>query len=229
VNQTIEDGISNRRVGKANVPLGNGHLSSHQCRRATIAIVQNLEQVLRLESGQGITEPVVEDQKLDTGESIQELGVGTVGVRELGLVQEAGGTVIADIEVVAAGGVGQSTGQESLAHARWPEDEDVEVLLDPLALGQVENEATVQTPRGREVEIFHGGRYWQPGGLQASFQAIVVAVGALAVDEQAETILEGQVRILRVVELLFEGNTKSRQAELGQFVEQGLGQHRTPP
>jgi hypothetical protein len=54
-------------------------------------------------------------------------------------------------------------------------------------------------------------------------------VGALAVDEQAETILEGQVRILRVVELLFERGTKSRQAELGQFVEQGLGQHRIPP
>jgi hypothetical protein len=60
-------------------------------------------------------------------------------------------------------------------------------------------------------------------------QAVVVAASALAVDEQAETILEGEVSVLRVVKLLFEGDTKSRQAELGQFVEQGLGQHRTPP
>jgi hypothetical protein len=60
-------------------------------------------------------------------------------------------------------------------------------------------------------------------------QTVVVAMRALAVDEQAETILEGQVSILRIVELLFEGSTKSRQAELGQFVEQGLGQHRIPP
>jgi hypothetical protein len=52
-----------------------------------------------------------------------------------------------------------------------------------------------------------------------SFQAVVVAVQALAVDQQAKTILEGQVGVLGVVELLFEGGTKSRQAELGQFVE----------
>jgi len=44
-------------------------------------------------------------------------------------------------------------------------------------------------------------------------------VGAFAVDEQAEAILEGQVRVLGVVKLLFEGSPKSRQAELGQFVE----------
>jgi len=68
-------------------------------------------------------------------------------------VQEAGGTVVADIEVVAAGDVGQSTGEERLAHAGWAKDKDVEVLADPLALGQLENEPSVQTSRGREVEI----------------------------------------------------------------------------
>ena len=95
---------------------------------------------------------------MDTGESIQELGVGAVGVGEFGLVLEAGGAQAADIEVVAAGGVGQGTGQEGLAHAGRAEDEDVEVLADPLALGQLENEPPVQATRGREVEIFHGGR-----------------------------------------------------------------------
>jgi hypothetical protein len=54
-------------------------------------------------------------------------------------------------------------------------------------------------------------------------------VCAFTVDEQAETILKGQLGVLRVLKLLFEGNTKSRQAELSQFVEQGLGQHRAPP
>jgi hypothetical protein len=229
VNQTIEDGISDRRIRKANVPLGNGHLSSHQCRRASVAIIQDLEQVLRLEPSQRISKPVVKDQELDTSEGIQEIGIGAVGVRELGLVQEAGGAVVADIEVVAAGGVGQSASQESLTHAGWAKDEDVEVLADPLALGQLENEPPVQAPRGREVEIFHGGWQWQAGCFQASFQTVVFPVCAFTVDEQAETILKGQLGVLRVLKLLFEGNTKSRQAELGQFVEQGLGQHRAPP
>jgi hypothetical protein len=54
-------------------------------------------------------------------------------------------------------------------------------------------------------------------------QAVVVAVRALAIDEQAEAILEGQVRVVRVVQLLFKRDTKSRQAELGQLVQQGFG------
>jgi hypothetical protein len=60
-------------------------------------------------------------------------------------------------------------------------------------------------------------------------ETVVIAVRALTVDEQTESILEGQVSVLRAVELLFEGSPKSREAELGQFVDQGLGQHRTSP
>ena len=48
VNQTIEDGVSDRWIGKASVPLGNGHLSGHQRRGAAVAIIQDLEQVLSM-------------------------------------------------------------------------------------------------------------------------------------------------------------------------------------
>ena len=139
-------------------PLGHGHLGSHQGSRTTVTVIQDLEQVLRLGAGQRISEPVIEDQELDPGEGIKELGVGAVGVGESGLVQEAGGALVADIEVVATGGVGQSASQESLTHAGWAKDEDVEVLADPLALGQLENEAPVKATRGREVEVFDSGR-----------------------------------------------------------------------
>ena len=54
---------------------------------------------------------------------------------------------------------------------------------------------------------------------QPPSEAVVFPADALAVDEQAEAILEGQVGILRAVKLLFESVTKSRQTELGQFVE----------
>ena len=158
VNQTIEDGVSDRWIGKASVPLDNGHLSGHQRRGSAVAIIQDLEQVLRLESGQRISEPVVKDQKLDTGEGIEEFGVGAIGVGQSGLVQKAGGALVADIEVVAAGGVGESAGQEGLAHTGWAEDEDVEVLTDPFALGELENEAPVKATRGRDVQVFDSGR-----------------------------------------------------------------------
>ena len=113
---------------------------------------------LRLGTGQRISEPVIEDQELDTREGIKQVGVGAVGVSESGLVQEAGGAQVADIEVVAASGVGESAGQESLAHAGGTEDQDIEMLADPLTLGQLENEAPVKATRGREVKVFDSGR-----------------------------------------------------------------------
>ena len=87
------------------------------------------------------------------------------------------------------------------------------MLVDPLAVGQLEDETAVQAARGGEVQIFYGRRQGQPRGLQAALQAIVVTVQALAVDQQAETVLKGQVGVLGVVELLFKGGTKSRQPE----------------
>jgi hypothetical protein len=133
--------------------------------------------------------------------------------------------LIADSEVVAADGVSQSTREESLADTGGAKDEDVEVLVDPLTLGQMKDQTTVDATRGREVEIFDGSRERQMSLPQPPLEAVVFAADALAVDEQAETILEGQVGVLRAVKLLFESVTKSRQAELGQFVEQGLGKH----
>jgi hypothetical protein len=60
------------------------------------------------------------------------------------------------MEVVATAGVGEGGGQESFARAGRAKDKDIEMLADPLALGQLENKATVQTARGSEVEVFDG-------------------------------------------------------------------------
>jgi hypothetical protein len=117
VNQTIQDGVCDGWIREAGVPLDNGHLSGHQRRGSAIAIIQDLEQVLRLGAGQRISEPVIEKQELDTGEGVQELGIGAVGMGESGLVQEAGGALVADIEVMAASGVGQRASQEGLSSA----------------------------------------------------------------------------------------------------------------
>jgi hypothetical protein len=117
VHQAIQDGVCDGGIGEAGVPLGDGDLSGHQRRGSVVAIIQDLEQVLRLGAGQRITQPVIEDQELDTREGVQELGVGAVGVGERRLMQEAGGALVADVEVMAAGGVGQRAGQESLSAA----------------------------------------------------------------------------------------------------------------
>jgi hypothetical protein len=118
--------------------------------------------------------------------------------------------------------VGQRASEECLSDAGRTQDEEVEVEVDPLALGQVEHEAAIEAARGGHIQVLDSRRERQFGGPQATFETAVVAVGALHVDEQAETILEGQVGVLRIVKLLFERGTKGGQPELGQSVEQRL-------
>ena len=119
------------------MPLTDRHLSGDQGGGPSVAIVQNLEQVLGLGAGQRIAESVVEDQKLGAGEGVEKLGIGAVGVGKGDLVEESGGAVIADGEVVTAGRVGQRASEECLPDTGRAEDEDIEVLVDPFALGQV--------------------------------------------------------------------------------------------
>ncbi len=96
------------------MPLGHRHLGGHQRRGAVVSVVQDFEQILGLGPGQRIPEPVIEDQQLDTSKAVKELSIRAIGVGQGDVVQEAGGALVADMEVVATARVGKSTGQESL-------------------------------------------------------------------------------------------------------------------
>jgi len=56
----------------------DGELAGHDCRAAAVAIVDDFEQVAALLGGQWCQAPIVEDQKLDTGEALEEAQLGSV-------------------------------------------------------------------------------------------------------------------------------------------------------
>jgi hypothetical protein len=130
--------------------------------------------------------------------------------------------MIADGQVVAARGVSQGTREESFPNPGGAEDKEIEVLIDPIGLGQVEDETAVGATRGRQVKVFEGGGQMELGSLEAAMEALVVTMRALTINEQAQAILEGHLGIVGVVELFFKGQPESGQTELGQFIEQGL-------
>jgi hypothetical protein len=158
VNQTIQDGITDGRIRETGMPLDHRHLSGDQGGGSAVAIIQDFKQVLRLGTGQRITEPVIEGQELGAGEGVEELGVRAVGVGEGDMVEETRGAMVADGEVVAADRVSQGTSEESLADTGGTEDKDVEMLVDPFTLGQVKNETAVEAARSGKVEVFDGRR-----------------------------------------------------------------------
>ena len=59
MDQAIQDGVGDGGIGEADVPFRHGHLGSHQRRGSAVPVIQDFEQLLRLRTGEGITEPVV--------------------------------------------------------------------------------------------------------------------------------------------------------------------------
>jgi hypothetical protein len=107
---------------------------------------------LGLGASQRITQPIVEEQELDSSKGVEEFGVGTVGVGEGGLVEKTGGAQIADGKVVTTGGMGKGRGQEGFADAGRAQDEDIEMAADPFTLGKLEDETAVDAAGGRKIE-----------------------------------------------------------------------------
>jgi hypothetical protein len=80
------------------------------------------------------------------------------------------------------------------------------VLLHPAAGGELADDGLVELAAGRIVDGFQTGvRKLQLGLLEGASHALVVAGEPLGVDEQAETLVEGQARQLGVLVLLGPG------------------------
>jgi len=126
------------------MPVNDRHLSGDQGGRLAVAVIHDFEQVLRLAAGEGVAQPVVEDQELGASKGVEKVGVGAVRVGHGQLMQESGGAVVADGEVMPASGMGERGTQERLADTGRAEDQDVQMVPDPLTLSQVENETTVK-------------------------------------------------------------------------------------
>jgi hypothetical protein len=80
VDEAIQNGVSDGWVGEAGMPLCDRHLSNDQGGGSAIAIIHDFEQVLGLAAGEGIAQPVIEDQELHSGERVEEFGIGAVSV-----------------------------------------------------------------------------------------------------------------------------------------------------
>ena len=67
----------------------------------------------------------------------------------------------------------------------------------------------VEAPLSREVKVFHRGQERETRRADASFQAVVGSAGGLDVDQQAQTLFEGQFGVLGVAELLFQSGPEA--------------------
>ena len=99
-------------------------------------------------------------------------------------------------------------------------------MTDPVAASEFVEQGTVQTARCAEVGVLDHGVLTQSGLAQPSAEALVVARGHFAVEQQAEPVLAREVGGGGIALHLEERIGHGGHAEAAQALGQRVGQHR---
>src|SRR6266508_3729952 len=198
VHEAVENGIGDGWVADDLVPVVDGKLAGDDGRGASVAIVHDLEQVAAPLGGHWSEPPVVEDEKLDAAEGLEQPFVASVAAAERQGIEQPRQALIEDGAVVAACLVAERTSDPALAHAGWADDEKIVVLIDPPAGGELVEQGLVETARGSEVD---------------------------AIDQEGESLLEIERGDVGVSRLLLPGLGHAGEAERDEAVVGRMCEH----
>src|SRR3989304_3573815 len=121
--------------------------------------------------------------------------------------------------------MGQCAAQKRLSTAGCTMDEKILMATYPVAGAQACQLRTVKTAASAEIQVFEGSAFLELGELQQASEPAVLAVGDLALDQQAEAVFEGQALGAGLGHLLAQRGGHTVELQLGQCIEGGLDKH----
>ena len=133
--------------------------------------------------------------------------------------------MVEDGAVVAACLVAERAGDPALADAGRAGDQQVLLAADPVAVDELGEEGAIEAARRAQIDILDDGGLAQRGELQARDEPLVVALGGLAVDHQAEALLEGERGDVGLALLILEGLGHAGKPEGGEAFVGGVDEH----
>src|SRR5262249_5522608 len=110
----------------------------------------------------------------------------TAGEREFG--EELGNPLIENRAVISAGLVTHGTSKPRFAHAGRTAQNQIVVRVDPLAIGELLEQSTVEAAWGPVIDVLDARLRAQSGIAQAGGQPLVAAMGEFAIDQQPEPV-----------------------------------------
>jgi len=165
VDEPVEQGLGDDRVGEQRVPVG-GRPVAGQDERAPGPFGDQLVQVVGLGGGQFSHPEVVQDQDGRAGELAEPLVPGQVGAPAGQVGQDTAGLGEPGLGAVPDGQVPQGLGDMGLAYADGPVQNHGLPGVQPAQRGQVADLRGGQLGGGGQVKAFQGGLFFEPGPAQ---------------------------------------------------------------
>ena len=89
MNQTIQDGVSQRRIGHRLMPVLHRQLTRDDRRAPIMAVIDHFEQIVLLGRVELDQAPIVENQHVDLRKPQEHLTVTAIGLGQVQLFQKA--------------------------------------------------------------------------------------------------------------------------------------------
>ena len=200
VDEAVKNGIGDGGIVEPGMPLFDRKLAGDESGFAGAAVVDDLKQIIACRLIKRGHAPVAQDQHIDACELCQKTTEAAVGMSDAQGFGQTRDALIKNREALAAGVLSECTGQSRLANAGRAGEQDALSLTDPVAARQGCDQTLVESTTGAVLHVFQTSLcVFQLGSTQQPFKTSAVPPGALAIDQQTEAILEGEL----VARLLF--------------------------
>lgn len=103
MDQAVEDGVGVGGVADQRVPLIDGKLAGDDGRATTVAVLEDLQEVVTGGGVERLEAPVVENDQIDAAERSQQTGVAAVAAREGEFTEQPRHALIQHRAIIAAG------------------------------------------------------------------------------------------------------------------------------
>ena len=205
MDNTVEDGIGEGGILNLRMPLVDGELGGKETGGLAVAVIQEVEDIASLIGGQGISEPLIQNDEVKGRQVFAEFGERAVDFSQLQLREQVSGFEIAHGIALRAEVVRQTTGQEGLTDARGANDDQTEMLGEPLPLSPLEELGFFQPTRHLKVDVIEGGGGKEGGLLESALEALLLTTEIFALDQEGEAFVKGEVMVGGLSLLLLPG------------------------
>src|SRR5579862_3571952 len=216
IHEAIDGALGEQDVVEHPQPLGGVAVAGEDDGGASGPLDEELINVLALLAAHGLEGEVVDDEQVDGAEGGH---LGVVRVVESTLSQKRQhliGAQEVDVVAMTAGEVTESVGDEGLADADGPENDDVPMRLQEAQRTELCEELLVEGDLGRLVEPLERHVGVELGVGDSVGDGGVVAPCDLVGDEQGEDLLERHTLRLREVEPLGQRVEDAAEAQAAQ-------------
>ena len=137
----------------------------------------------------------------------------------------ASGTMAIASMAAATRPLDEGTGQEALANAGGPGDQQVVALGDPGPAAQREHLLAVESAGVGEVDGLEGGRIAEFRRPEPPLERALLPRRPLGIDQEAEALLKAERGCLVAVALVLDGLGPARRASSRELLERLFNQH----